>query len=75
MTLGHDNNFLDITLKAQTTKEKIDKCCNAEKASAGEEFSLNTWSDLSFKCLLDMQVEITCMHLNLSLEFRSKLSF
>jgi len=27
---------LDITLKAQTTKEKIDKCCNAEKASAGE---------------------------------------
>ena len=39
------------------------------------EFSLNTWSDLSFKCLLDMQMEITCMHLNLSLEFRSKLSF
>ena len=39
------------------------------------EFSLNTWSDLSFKCLLDMQMEITIMHLNLSLEFRSKLSF
>ena len=28
--------------------------------------------DLSFKCLLDMQMEITIMHLNLSLEFRGK---